>query len=216
MAKNLPDEEKLILSGNNEDINKSIQRLSSYYQIKLPNVNLIKINETNIESKDYFALKPTLPKTESREEIENKKQEEEIQKKQQELAYNSSYSYSRDVITRETRSYSSTESNTTNYINGYYYGYCTWYVANQKNIPQSWGNAGQWLYGAISSGYATGSTPEPGAIIVTGEGGYGHVGIVQSVHDNAITISEMNYIGWGIVNEREIGLDNPVIRGYIY
>jgi len=43
-------------------------------------------------------------------------------------------------------------------------GYCTWFVANHKNV--TWrGNANQWLSNARAAGVATGSTPVSGAII---------------------------------------------------
>lgn len=43
-------------------------------------------------------------------------------------------------------------------------GYCTWFVANHKNV--TWrGNANQWLNNARAAGVATGSTPVSGAII---------------------------------------------------
>ncbi len=48
------------------------------------------------------------------------------------------------------------------------YGYCTWYVAQRRYVPWG-GNAGTWLAGARASGKATGSTPRPGAIMVSGE-----------------------------------------------
>lgn len=119
---------------------------------------------------------------------------------------------SRDVIVRE----SIDDRNNVVYSNTYSYGYCTWYVASQRNVPGSWGNAGQWLYSAQTSGYATGNIPQIGAIIVTSESGWGHVGIVESIQDNQITISEMNYLGWGIVNTRDINSNSAIINGFIY
>jgi surface antigen/Mor family transcriptional regulator len=95
------------------------------------------------------------------------------------------------------------------------YGWCTWYVASRRNIPWG-GNAGTWLYHARAYGAATGKTPQKGAIIVTRESIYGHVGIVEKVNGNQITISEMNYVGWGIESSRTISTSNPVIMGYIY
>lgn len=125
---------------------------------------------------------------------------------------NPTSSSSRDVIARDE---SVNRDNSTN-ANNYVYGYCTWYVASQKDVPNSWGNASQWLYSAQASGYATGQTPQEGAIIVTAESGWGHVGIVENVTDTEITISEMNYLGWGIVNTRDINLNSSIINGFIY
>jgi len=212
--------EKIILAGNQQVITKTISNISNYIPKTQDNEQL-EINKNKTEE-NVFVLKPTITDTKSREQIEKNKQEEEL-KKQNELAYNSYYntysdntyeiSYQRDVVVRETDRLSGT--NGTN-ANSYSYGYCTWYVASMKNVPGLWGNAGEWLGSASQSGYSTGSTPQEGSIIVTGESGYGHVGIVERVEGNKIIISEMNYSGWGIVNEREIDTNNPVIGGYIY
>ncbi len=100
--------------------------------------------------------------------------------------------------------------------NSFPYGYCTYYVANKRSV--AWrGNAGAWLYNAKSAGYATGKKPQAGAIVVTTEDArYGHVAYVESVGDGIITISEMNYKGWGVVNTRTLSQNARVIRGYIY
>jgi surface antigen len=89
--------------------------------------------------------------------------------------------------------------------NGYAFGYCTWYVANRRNIPSNWGNANQWYYNAQASGFSVGSTPVPGAIAWTGAGYYGHVAYVESVSGGNVTISEMNYNGnWDRVTYRTV------------
>jgi surface antigen len=95
------------------------------------------------------------------------------------------------------------------------YGQCTWYVAQHKYVPWG-GNAGTWLYNARAYGVTTGKTPKVGSIIVTSESWYGHVGIVEAVSGNSVTISEMNYKGFGIVNRRTLNAGNRVIKGYIY
>lgn len=95
------------------------------------------------------------------------------------------------------------------------YGYCTWYVASKKYVPWG-GNAGTWLYNAKAYGVKTGKKAKKGAIIVTSESWYGHVGIVTKVSGNSITIKEMNYRGWGKVSSRTISAKNRVIKGYIY
>ena len=95
------------------------------------------------------------------------------------------------------------------------YGYCTWYVAQKRCIPWG-GNASAWLQNARAAGYATGSEPVPGAIMVTKESWWGHVAYVESVSGNYVTISEMNKYGWGRVNYRTLNKDSWVIRGYIY
>jgi len=95
------------------------------------------------------------------------------------------------------------------------YGYCTWYVAQRKYVPWG-GNAGAWLSNARASGKATGRTPQPGAIVVTGESRWGHVAIVESVKGNSFTISEMNYAGFGKKSTRTLSASSRVVKGFIY
>jgi len=100
--------------------------------------------------------------------------------------------------------------------NGYPYGYCTYYVATRRAVPMQWGNAKAWLSSASRAGYDTGSTPVPGAIVVTSESWWGHVAYVEDVSDGYITISEMNYNGWGVTNRRTLPANGGSVRGYIY
>lgn len=96
--------------------------------------------------------------------------------------------------------------------NTYSYGYCTWYVKNQRpDISNHWGNAGyNWISEAKADGYATGSVPQPGAIAVTG----GHVAIVDFVSNGKPHISEMNYGGGvGVIHHRTV---SPSTFQYIY
>lgn len=96
------------------------------------------------------------------------------------------------------------------------YGYCTWYVASRVYVPWG-GDAKMWLTNAKAYGYETGKTPVVGSIVVTTENRrYGHVAYVESVSGSTITVSEMNYVGWGITSVRTISVNSPVIRGYIY
>ena len=100
--------------------------------------------------------------------------------------------------------------------NNFPYGYCTYYVAQKRNVPWR-GNAGAWLYNAKAMGYKTGKTPTKGAIVVTTDNAYyGHVAYVEKVGSGTITVSEMNYNGWGKVNMRVISTNSRSIRGYIY
>jgi surface antigen len=95
------------------------------------------------------------------------------------------------------------------------YGYCTWYVAQKRYVPWS-GNAGTWLYNARAQGYKTSKSPSVGAIVVTTDSPYyGHVALVESVSGGSITVSEMNYRGWGKVNRRVIPTVSRSIKGYI-
>ncbi len=96
------------------------------------------------------------------------------------------------------------------------YGYCTWYVASKRFVPWG-GNAGTWIYNAKSLGYKTGKTPRVGSIVVTTENRYyGHVALVEKVSGDTITVSEMNYVGWGKTNRRTLPTTNRSIKGYIY
>lgn len=96
------------------------------------------------------------------------------------------------------------------------YGYCTWYVASRRGDVTWGGNASAWLSNAAAAGRATGNTPVPGAIMVTRESWWGHVAYVESVSGNSVTISEMNYSGWGRVSRRTLNKGDWRIRGYIY
>jgi len=100
--------------------------------------------------------------------------------------------------------------------NGYPYGWCTYYVATRRQVPTSMGNAGHWLSSAKSQGMSTGSIPAVGAILVTNESWAGHVAVVDGVGNGTITITEMNYAGWGRVSSRTISQSSGVIKGYIY
>jgi surface antigen/LysM repeat protein len=96
------------------------------------------------------------------------------------------------------------------------YGYCTWYVAQKRNVPWG-GNAGTWIYHAKAGGYATGRTPKAGAIVVTTENRYyGHVAYVEKVSGGTITVSEMNYVGFGKVSRRTLSASDRAIKGFIY
>lgn len=129
---------------------------------------------------------------------------------------------SRNTVTRSSSSSRATGSAKTVNIspgsraNGYPYGWCTYYVATRRYVPSSWGNARNWLSSAKRAGYATGSEPTEGAVMVTSESGYGHVAYVESVNGGSVTVAEMNYEGWGVTSRRTISAGSGVIRGYVY
>jgi surface antigen len=100
--------------------------------------------------------------------------------------------------------------------NAYPYGWCTYYVATRRHVPGSWGNAISWLSSARRAGYSTGSNPAAGAIVVFNVSFWGHVAYVESVSGGSITISEMNYRGWGMTDRRTISAHGGGIMGYIY
>jgi len=95
------------------------------------------------------------------------------------------------------------------------YGWCTYYVSLKRCIPWR-GNAGTWCWQARRYGFATGRTPRPGAIIVTRESFWGHVGYVEKVSGNMVLISEMNKIGWGRISQRWLDNRSSIIKCYIY
>lgn len=87
--------------------------------------------------------------------------------------------------------------------NTYFKGYCTWYVKDRRpDLPNMLGNGGQWTANAAAKGYATGSTPQVGAVAETS----GHVAYVEAVNaDGTITISEMNgTAGFGAIGSRNV------------
>jgi len=101
----------------------------------------------------------------------------------------------------------------------FYWGNCTWYVAQYKNV--NWGgNANQWLSNARAKGHATGSTAQVGAIIQFGWRGYnpyyGHVGIVTDIQWGNLIISDMNYRALWEVTTRKVAINDRSIQGYIY
>jgi LysM repeat protein len=100
--------------------------------------------------------------------------------------------------------------------NRFPYGYCTWYAYNRKPVPWM-GNAWQWYGAAVAAGWSTGQTPKVGAIMVTWESVYGHVAYVESVGtDGSWSVSEMNFVGWGMVDLRHINKGGVPLIGFIY
>lgn len=99
--------------------------------------------------------------------------------------------------------------------NGYAYGYCTYYVAGRRPIPNGWGDARSWYYNAQYSGFKVGRTPAVGAIAWTPRGYYGHVALVEQVDGDRVFVTEMNYNGnWNRVTSRWVNYTE--FSGYIY
>ena len=92
-----------------------------------------------------------------------------------------------------------TAQNTATAPSGWFpYGQCTYWVWSNRSVGQ-WNNASSWYTQAQRDGWATGSTPEVGAIAWE----YGHVSLVEAVNsDGTVDISEMNYSGLGVVSYR--------------
>jgi len=101
----------------------------------------------------------------------------------------------------------------------FYWGNCTWYVAQYKNV--NWGgNANQWLTNARAKGHATGSNAQLWAIVQLGGRGYnpyyGHVAIVTGIEGGNLIISDMNYRALWEVTTRKVPINDRSIQGYIY
>lgn len=122
----------------------------------------------------------------------------------------------RNTVTRSSSTSRTVNRKPGTKVNGYPYGWCTYYVATKRYVPTGWGNARSWLSSARRSGYSTGSSPAAGSIVVTSESGWGHVAYVESVDGGSITISEMNYEGWGVVSRRTISASSGIVRGFVY
>jgi len=101
---------------------------------------------------------------------------------------------------------------------GFPAGWCTYYVATKRNV--TWrGDAGFWYQNAAAAGYAVGSKPKVGAIMVTWESYLGHVAYVESVNaDGSWTVSEMNFVGFDVISTRTIkpGELGSRLVGFIY
>jgi hypothetical protein len=103
---------------------------------------------------------------------------------------------------------------------GYAPGNCTWWVAYNRPVPQDLGDAWEWLGNAAAHGLATSTEPTPGSIVVYARGDgystYGHVALVIGVQAGSFTVSEMNYVGLGVVDERTSPWPDPThVEGFI-
>jgi peptidoglycan endopeptidase LytE len=97
-------------------------------------------------------------------------------------------------------------------------GWCTYLPATKRVVTWN-GNAGDWYVNAQAQGYAVGPTPKVGAIMVTWESYLGHVAYVESVNpDGSWTVSEMNYVGFNVMDLRTIkpGQLGTRLIGFIY
>lgn len=201
-----------VITGNSENLSKIIQSVDPY--TPLINEKTSDITHTNEVA---YIEKPEITTTTTRESIDQAK----VQEQKKQLALNK---VQRNVIAREsTRTQVSTEITQVAQVksdrvgNSYWYGFCTWYVAEKRNdVPNNWGNAKAWLSSAQKAGWPTGNTPKVGAVLVTSESWAGHVAYVESVDGDNFNISEMNYKGWARTSARTLDINDRVIRGFVY
>lgn len=55
--------------------------------------------------------------------------------------------------------------------------------------------------------------PQAGLLVITTEGKWGHVGYIDRVTEDAIVVTEANWVP-GLVTTREIPKNSPIIRGF--
>lgn len=104
------------------------------------------------------------------------------------------------------------------YADPFPWGQCTYWAAFNRVV--TWhGDAWQWLANGAAHGEATSSGPAYGSIVVYRAGAgysvFGHVGLVVGVHGSSFTVSEMNYLGLGIVDLRESPWPDAAVEGFI-
>jgi surface antigen len=102
---------------------------------------------------------------------------------------------------------------------GYDCGFCTWWVAMKRAtsgdaVPSNLGEAYSWRYTASAMGIPEGNKPQPGAVMWFPDD---HVAYVESVGaDGTVTTSEMNHLGWGIMDYRTFPASQAESYTYIY
>ncbi len=104
---------------------------------------------------------------------------------------------------------------------GYVAGNCTWWAAYNHRVP-AWnghGDGGQWYGNALVDHIATSRVPSVGAVVSYSGPGYsvhGHVALVKSIRPGgSFVVSEMDYVGLGIISERVDSLSNKAINGFV-
>jgi len=99
------------------------------------------------------------------------------------------------------------------YSNDYDYGNCTQFVASKLAIPDTWGNAIDWLANARQQGYITSTVPRINSVAWFPGSGWGHVALVTAIGPEGVTIEEMNVRGLAVIDSRTIA---PQEALYIY
>jgi hypothetical protein len=102
----------------------------------------------------------------------------------------------------------------------YTWGNCTWWVAYNRRVPPHLGDGWQWLGNAAANGIPVASEPAVGAIVVyRASPGYdvvhGHVAVVIAIGASAFRVSEMNYVGLNVVDQRDSPWPDWHVEGFI-
>lgn len=101
----------------------------------------------------------------------------------------------------------------------FYWGNCTRYVAQYKNVNWGW-NAKDWLKNAANAGHSTGKTAKAWSIVVFYgkwyNPRYGHVWIVTSVKGDTLIVKDMNFRKLNEVTVRKVSASDRSIKWYIY
>lgn len=113
--------------------------------------------------------------------------------------------------------------------NRYAFGNCTWWAFERRTqlgrpVGSFWGNATTWDVYARSAGYQVDHNPEVGAVYQMKAysdaytGGYGHVGIVESINaDGSVNLSDMNFSGnFNRVTYRTVSAGQAAAYNYIH
>jgi len=103
-----------------------------------------------------------------------------------------------------------------------FWGNCTWYVwearhAMGRPLPSvALGNANVWHTSLAAHGFLVNRTPAVGAIAQTSAGWAGHVLIVRDIRDGMVIMTEMNAMGFNVVNERIMTWDEATRYNFIH
>ena len=87
-------------------------------------------------------------------------------------------------------------------------GYCVDYAKALTGLSYK-GNAIEWAK------YINSKNPTLGSTVVFNIGRYGHLGVVVEIESDRFKITERNYNGLFMVNERWVNNDDPSIMGYV-
>lgn len=104
--------------------------------------------------------------------------------------------------------------------NRYCYRQCTWYAKERfPQIPNGWGNAGDWARNAAGR-YRVDGSPEVHALVTWGYnqigGGYGHVAVIEEIREGRLRVAEYNYVPLTFTNTRWVSAAEAGRLHYIH